>query len=66
MLILVAADVAEFPSDAACCDFLAYFMNKVVVRLLGGVILMFEDGRDCGFTVTADYYRAFENVVKGS
>jgi hypothetical protein len=66
VLILVAADVAEIPSDAACCDFVAYFMDKVVVWLLGGVILVFKDGCDSGFTVTAKFDRAFKNVVKGS
>ena len=62
----MAADVAEVPGNAACCDFVAYFMDKVVVGLLGGVILVFKDGCDSGFAVTAKFDRAFENVVKGS
>jgi hypothetical protein len=66
VLILVSADVAGFPGDAACCDFLAYFVDKVVVGLLGDVILVFEDGCDSGFAVTAEFDRPFKNVVKGS
>jgi hypothetical protein len=62
----VTADVTEIPSDAACCDFMAYFMDKVVVGLLRGVILVFKDGCDSGFAVTAKFDRAFENVVKGN
>jgi hypothetical protein len=46
MLVLVASNVSICPDNGAICDFLSDFVDKVMMWLVWGVIIVSENGHE--------------------